>query len=117
MKNNWICTDPDCYQYIRNEKSEYEMIQIIDISPICIKNKDNNYIVVNMKINLNDYEKDEIEKYTQFYYPETENLPDYIIAECILEQKIFCENYQIFSSKYFRECQKFIEEFIKREDL
>ena len=77
--NNWICTDPDCYQYIRSIGDKcFEMTQINEMP-------DKSYIIVWSIIDLDDYTDDEINFYVTSYYDSADGLPHGIIAECIFE--------------------------------
>ena len=108
VKLVWECTDPDCIQYQKNYGTGiYHMIQII--SP----NDSDDYFVVSMVIDINDYDEDERKDILSAYYDSFDNISDNILAECIFEQECLSSEYIVAGNLTEDEAKKYIQEYIK----
>lgn len=96
--NGWVCTDPDCCQYMKHDGSRYEMIEVLWLDAATEEDGKSRYVVLNGTIDMNDYTPDEIEGYVSAYNfaePITEDMK----AECILEETLLSDAYAV---KLFR---------------
>ena len=95
MKEEWICTDPDCSQYCKiNSDGTYSFIEKmwLDTCKGDPGHPDKSYTVKTALVDLNDYTETEKEINVSGYYDSIEALreiykenSDQIIAECIFE--------------------------------
>ena len=114
VKLNYICTDPDCAQYMaRISDSRYSYIEY--------RQWFNSYIVCHAVVDLCDYTLDEISAYCSAYYESLEQMvEDYgfrgslqVMAECIFEQLGFDDMEFNAEQKNEGAAIKFIHEWMK----
>ena len=114
MKLSYICTDPDCAQYMaRISDTQYSYIEYREWF--------GDYIVCHAVVDLQDYSLDEIFAYCSTYYNSLEQMVrDYgfrgalqVMSECIFEQLDFGD--MEFNAKQKSEgaAIKFIHEWMK----
>lgn len=113
MWTEWKCIDEDCFQYIRKNGNEFEMIQTLWLD------KENPYIIVRGCINLTDYSKEEKQEYLDIYDYDINSplMDDWLIAECILEQNVMSEDCIVDKADTFEEAKKKIKKFEKTLDI
>lgn len=123
MWSKWECTDNDCCQYMRRHGNIFEMIQTVwmDTTETDRAEGYTPYIVVRDSINIETFEREEIEGYLASYQYSLENLReeygdhmDWIIAECILEEEILHDAAVVADMETFEEAQKYIEEVVNQ---
>jgi len=90
---SWICTDPDCAQYCRqNDDFSWSYIEARELF-------DGHWAVSYAIVDLRDYSLDELWSYCGQYYNSFEQIiEDYgfrkglqIMSECVFEQLVFDE--------------------------
>lgn len=122
MFTEWNCTDSDCCQYIRHDGNAYEMIQAVWLytAEDDIANGMHEYCIVRIEINLDDYWNEEKETYICSYGYTLESIveeygsgADLIIAECIMETEILCDECVVDDADSFTEAKEKIEEIIR----
>ena len=121
----WYLTDDDCSQYIRNDGTLYEMIEIIrfDVTEEDKNNGGHKYVVIINDVDMDDIYSEEIEHYIAPYgytlgtiYKEySEEEAKNIIAECILEESAYEGNFfNINEFDTFEEAEAFIKDYISK---
>jgi hypothetical protein len=117
----WSLMDNDCCQYIRNNGSEYEMIQCVWLDTTSEDRAKglHEYVIINLTIDLDDYDEDAKEMYISSYGYTMQSLReeygdamDSIIAECILEEESLRDSCIIDVANSFAEAKAKIEQFI-----
>lgn len=92
MESEYICTDPDCAQYVwKMSDGRYSCIEYRELP--------NSYVVCHAVVDLQDYSLDEICTYCSGYYSSLEQMVRtygfrgalQVMAECIFEQLSFNE--------------------------
>ena len=116
MYGKWVCTDPDCFQFIRRDGNKFEMVEVIDIDMLA-QSDEHSYIVLRKEIDMNNYSDEEIMEYVSMYYSDDEikELDDYLVAECVLEQEILSGDNSIFEGTE-KETENIVMEIIKNEN-
>lgn len=115
-KNEWTCTDGDCFQFRKTLDSDklnlYYFVQIKEFPNDC-------YGFISMVIDLDSYKDDNLyDDYLKAYYDD-KNVPecsdDDIIAECIFEIDCLTDGaVTIYDS--LSDCIEAMEKFIKEFD-
>lgn len=114
LKCDYICTDPDCAQYVTKiSDTKYSFIEYRELSET--------YVVCHAVIELSDYTLDEICTYCAPYYNSLEQMvADYgfretlrIMAECIFEQLSFDDMEFNVEQKSEGAAIKYIHEWMK----
>ena len=118
MFTPWYETDCDCYQHMRHDGTVYEMIQAVwlDTTEEDRARGLHEYCVCQGKIDLKDFSEEEMESYISSYGYTMESLREEygddmwgIVAECILEECIFCDSCVIADADSFEEAKKIID--------
>lgn len=121
----WSLTDNDCCQHIRQNGSEYEMIQAVwlDTTGEDRAKGLHEYVIVNLTIDLDDYDEDAKEMYISSYgytlaslSAEYGDAMDSIIAECILEEESLRDSCIIDVANSFEEAKAKIQKFITTQN-
>ena len=117
MPNNWICSDSDCYQYVREiEDGTFELIEL----------RLNGHHVARGTVNVKAYMDENKEQFENilysFGYDNMQSLEEeygdhamQIAAECIFESDINPGSLRSFSSK--QEAVAYIKSIVKPDDL
>ena len=120
--SEWILTDNDCWQYMRQNGTKYEMIQAVWLDRTKEDKEQrglSEYCVVQGVIDLADYSPEEIEIYISSYgykYEDREKLGDYMIAECILEDILLSDAYVVADVDTIEEAERYIKKTISIEN-
>ena len=118
MFTPWYETDCDCYQHMRSDGTVYEMIEAVwlDTTEEDRQMGYHEYCVCQGEIDLNDFSEEEMEGYVFSYGYTMESLREEygedmwgIVAECILEECIFCDACVIADVDSFEEAKKIID--------
>lgn len=118
MLTPWYETDSDCYQYMRNDGTVYEMIQAIwlDTTREDRAKGLHEYCICQGEIDLNDFSEEEMECYISSYGYTMDGLREEygddmwdIVAECILEEYIMRDACVIANADSFEEAKKIID--------
>lgn len=121
----WSLTDNDCCQYIRQSGSKYEMIQAVWLDTTSEDRAKglHEYVIVNLTIDLDDYDEDAKEMYISSYgytlaslSAEYGDAMDSIIAECILEEESLRDSCIIDEAHTFAEAKEKIQKFITTQN-
>ena len=121
----WELYDNDCCQYIRQNGTEYEMVQAVwlDTTEEDRTNGLHEYVIVNLAIDLDEFDDDEKEVYISSYGYTLERLieeygdgSESIIAECILEEQSLRDSCIIDVANSFEEAKTIIEKFITTQN-
>ena len=123
--SNWYLTDDDCCQYMRNDGTNYELIQYVwlDTTTQDKANGFHEYCIVHAEVDMDNLYGEEIESYISAYGYTIEGLKkEYgidgardLIAECVLETDSLSDAYVIANADSVEEAEKFIKKFIKEE--
>lgn len=117
MPSNWICSDPDCYQYVRKiEDGTFELIEL----------RFNGHHVARGTVNVKTYMDENKEQFEtilySFGYDNMQSIEEeygdhamQIAAECIFESDINPGSLRSFSSK--QEAVAYIKSIVKPDDL
>lgn len=117
MPNNWICSDSDCYQYVRKiEDGTFELIEL----------RLNGHHVARGTVNVKAYMTENKEQFEailysfgydnmQFFEKQCGDHTMQIAAECIFESELNPGSLRSFSSK--REAVAYIKSIVKPDDL
>ena len=121
----WNLYDNDCCQYIKQNGTEYEIVQVVwlDTTEEDRANGLHEYVIVNLTIDLRDYDDEEKEIFISTYGYTLEDLAeqyedaaDSIIAECILEEECLRDSCIIDEADSFEEAKEKIQKFITTQN-
>ena len=117
MFGTWCETDPDCCQHMRNNGTVYEMIQAVwlDTTREDRARGLHEYCICRGEIDLKDYSEEDMECYILSYGYTLDSLrAEYgndmwnIVAECILEEAIFCDSCVAADADSLKEAREII---------